>query len=95
MRNLNRRILILVSQGRQVWNEVVPHRTDDSVHIHEQRVKTAQQPRAKAQCLCLKSVSPSLVALCAFWISTQVNWLALCFARHVSPMPSVHWSVPA
>ncbi len=58
MRNLNRRIFILVSQGRQVWDEVAPpSHPDDSVHIHEQRVKMAQQLHAKAQFLCLKSVS--------------------------------------
>lgn len=68
---------------------------DGRVDLHERHVLTRQQRRAKAHFLCQTSVIPQVANLCAFWILTQVNWLALYFARRVSPMPPVHWSVPA
>ena len=96
MRNLNCRILILVGEGRLEWAEVAnPLRLDGSVDLHEQRVVTRQQLRAKVRFLCLKDVSPPVADLCAFWGWTQVNVLALYFARRVSLMPPAHWSVPA
>lgn len=67
MRNLNGRFLILVGEGRLEWAEAAnPLRLDSSVDLHEQRVVTRQKHRAKAQFLCLKSVSPKVAAHCAF-----------------------------
>jgi hypothetical protein len=40
-------------------------------------------------------VIPEMAALCAFWASTQMSWLALYFALRVSQMTRVHWIVPA
>ena len=55
MRNLNCRFLILEGEGRLEWAEAAnPLRLDGSVDLHEQRVETRQQLRAKAQFLCLK-----------------------------------------
>ena len=96
MKNLNYRFLILEGEGRLEWAAAAnPLRVDGSVDLHEQRVETRQQLRAKAQFLCLKSVSPQVAAHCAFWVSTLVNWPVLYFSRRVSQMPRVHWIVPA
>ncbi|AUG07814.1 hypothetical protein CXQ82_14940 [Pseudomonas sp. S09G 359] len=59
MRNLNGRFLILVGEGSLEDPRLLLHFSmDDSVGLHEQRVIIGQQLRAKAQFLCLKSVSP-------------------------------------
>ncbi|POA72066.1 hypothetical protein C1890_29860 [Pseudomonas sp. DP16D-R1] len=58
MRNLNGRFLILVGDGRFEWAKAASAlRLDGGVDLHEQRVMTVLQFRAKAQFLCLKSIS--------------------------------------
>ncbi|MNE32782.1 hypothetical protein D3C80_1264080 [compost metagenome] len=96
MKNLNYRFLILEGEGRLEWAAAAnPLRVDGSVDLHEQRVETHQQLRAKAQFLCLKSVSPQVAAHCAFWVSPLVNWPVLDFSRLVAQMSRVHWIVRA
>ncbi len=77
MRNLNGRFLILVGEGSLDWGRGYYLVAMWTTALHEQRVMTGQELRAKAQFLCLKSVMPMVAALCAFWTSPQASWLGL------------------
>lgn len=77
MRNLNGRFLILVGEGSLDWGRGYYLVVTWTTVLHEQRVMTGQELRAKAQFLCLKSVMPMVAALCAFWTSTQASWPGL------------------
>lgn len=77
MRNLNDRLLILVGGDRLDWGRGYYLVAAWAMVLHERRVMTGQELRAKAQFLCLKSVMPMVAALCAFLTSTQASWPGL------------------
>lgn len=87
---------MLVGEGSLEDPRLLPRfSVEYSVGLHEQRVVIRLLLRAKAHFLCLMLVIPEMAALCAFWASTQMSWLALYFALRVSQMTRVHWIVPA